>query len=726
MSQHSSSHAPFSPNGLYLLHISIHGLIRAHDLELGRDADTGGQTLYVVELARALARRPEVGRVDLLTRRVVDPSVSEDYAQPSEMLAPNAHIIRIDCGPEEYIRKEELWDYLDSFADNAVAFLRAQHRLPDIIHTHYADAGYVGVRMANLLGVPLVHTGHSLGRVKLRRLMASGIKRDAIEARYHMARRIEAEEHTLATASLVITSTSNEIEEQYGLYDHAHPERMVVIPPGTDLQRFTAPDGSELDTPIAREVFRFLQEPHKPMILALSRPDERKNIATLVQAYGESPTLQNLANLVVIAGNRDDIRDLDTGAQSVLTTLLLDIDRYDLYGRAAYPKHHQWEDVPILYRLAAALKGVFVNPALTEPFGLTLIEAAASGLPIVATSDGGPRDIIANCGNGFLIDPLNPEEIAATLTTVLQDSTLWTQCATQGLANVRKLYSWDAHAARYLEAITPLLEHSPAIQPPLTYQRPLYSDRAIVSDLDQNLLGDPDSLADFAAMVRTHRKRSLFAIATGRSLESSLKAMRRYRLPMPDVLIARLGTEIYYAPDYDLDRMWARHIDHLWAPEAVRAILDDLPGLLRQPKAEQSRFKVSYYIDPQTAPSLEEITHLLHQGEQTVRAILSFGQYLDIVPIRASKGFALRWFANQWDIALERILVAGGSGADEDMLRGNPMGVVVANRHNDELRALAKTERIYFAHAAYARGILEGICHYDFFGACRDPEADNT
>jgi sucrose-phosphate synthase len=158
----------------------------------------------------------------------------------------------------------------------------------------------------------------------------------------------------------------------------------------------------------------------------------------------------------------------------------------------------------------------------------------------------------------------------------------------------------------------------------------------------------------------------------------------------------------------------------------VRAILDDLPGLLRQPKAEQSRFKVSYYIDPQTAPSLEEITHLLHQGEQTVRTILSFGQYLDIVPIRASKGFALRWFANQWDIALERILVAGGSGADEDMLRGNPMGVVVANRHNDELRALAKTERIYFAHAAYARGILEGICHYDFFGACRDPEADNT
>ena len=128
-----------------------------------------------------------------------------------------------------------------------------------------------------------------------------------------------------------------------------------------------------------------------------------------------------MANLVIVAGNRDDIREMDSGAENVLTELLLLIDQYDLYGRVAYPKHHQPDEVPVLYRLAAASHGVFVNPALTEPFGLTLIEAAASGLPIVATEDGGPTDIIGNCKNGYLIDPLDIEVIATTLIQVMED-----------------------------------------------------------------------------------------------------------------------------------------------------------------------------------------------------------------------------------------------------------------------------------------------------------------
>ena len=721
VSAHPSSS---DPKGLYLLLISVHGLIRGPHLELGRDADTGGQTLYVVELARALAELPGVARVDLMTRRVEDPQVSSDYALPIESLGPKARIVRIDAGPEGYIRKEELWDHLDSFADNALAFLRAEGQTPDIVHSHYADAGYVGTRLANLLGVPLMHTGHSLGRVKRRRLIASGVKRDLIEARYHMARRVEAEELTLGSASLVIASTANEIEEQYGLYDHYQPEQMQVIPPGTDLKCFMPPNGDEQGAPIAGEVARFLSDPGKPMILALSRPDERKNIATLVRAYGESPQLQELANLVVVAGNRDDIRDLDGGAQTVLGDLLLDIDRYDLYGKVAYPKHHKRDEVPVLYRLAAASQGVFVNPALTEPFGLTLIEAAASGLPIVATSDGGPQDIIGNCHNGYLIDPLNADEMAVALLKVLRDRDTWTNLAQAGLQGVQRHYSWQAHATRYLAAVMPLLEQGgPARKPPP--RRPmLYHDRAIFTDLDQNLLGDPESLAEFVRVVREHRKCASFGIVTGRSLESALKVMRRYGIPMPDVLITSLGTEIHFAPEYALDQAWARHIDHLWTPVAVRAILDELSGLKRQPKEDQGRYKISYYIDPQVAPSLEEINRLLNQGDQTVNVTLSFGQFLDVLPIRASKGFAVRWFADQWGIPLEHILAAGGSGADMDMMRGNTLAVVVANRHNDELRALAEVERIYFAQAGYARGILEAIDYYDFYSACRVPPVE--
>lgn len=709
---------------LYIVMLSVHGLIRGRDLELGRDADTGGQTLYAVELARALADLPEVARVDLMTRRVVEAQVGPDYAEPVEALGPKVRIVRIDAGPEGYIRKEDLWDHLDSFADNALAFLRAEGFTPDLVHSHYADAGYVGTRLANLLGVPLVHTGHSLGRVKRRRLIASGMKRDAIEVRYNMARRVEAEEQTLGSAALVIASTANEVEAQYGLYDYYQPEQMRVIPPGTNLTHFMPPDGSERQAPIAADLARFLQDPDKPMILALSRPDERKNIATLVRAYGESEALQTRANLVVVAGNREDIRDLDSGAQSVLGDLLLDIDRYDLYGKVAYPKHHRRDEVPALYRLAAASGGVFVNPALTEPFGLTLIEAAASGLPVVATADGGPRDIIANCHNGYLVDPLSPEDMAASLLAVLEDKDNWAYLAREGLRGVQQHYAWSAHARSYLAAVQPLLEdrRTPRVQ---AVRRPgLYHDRAIITDLDQNLLGDPESLAEFAGVLRAHRKCASFGIATGRSLESALKVMRKYGIPMPDVLISSLGAAIHFAPEYAMDLAWVRHIDHLWTPAAVRAILDELPGLKRQPKSEQGRFKISYYIDPRVAPPLEEINRLLHQGDQTVNVTLSFGQFLDVLPVRASKGFAVRWFADQWGVPLEQILVAGGSGADEDMMRGNTLAVVVANRHNDELRALAEAERIYFAQAGYARGILEAIDHYDFYQRCGVPAAE--
>ncbi len=707
---------------LYIVLISIHGLVRGTNLELGRDADTGGQVKYVVELANALAEHPEVGQVDLLTRRVFDADVSSDYAETIENLVNNARIVRIEAGPEGYISKEELWDHLDAFADNATAYLRENSITPDIIHSHYADAGYVGMRLANLLGVPLVHTGHSLGRVKRRRLLASGIKSEQIESRYNMARRIEAEEETLSAASLVLASTSNEIEDQYARYDQYNPDSMTVIPPGTDLHKFQPPDRTEDKSNIARAINRFLEDPAKPIVLALSRPDERKNIASLIKAYGESTDLREVANLVIIAGNRDDIREMESGSATVLTDILVLIDQYDLYGKVAYPKHHSSDDVPIMYRLAAITGGVFVNPALTEPFGLTLIEAAASGLPIVATEDGGPQDIVKNCRNGILIDPLDTMEMAIALLKLLSDKQYWQDCAASGLKGVSRYYSWQAHADKYLKSITPLLDKTETRSRATLPRRPmLYHDRAIFTDLDQNLLGDPISLRDFLEVVRQNRNCATFGIATGRSLESALRIMRRYGIPQPDVLITSVGTEIYYAPSLTSDIVWHKHIDYMWQPARVRETLAEVDGLQLQVKSEQSRYKISYGVDSRRAPDIEEIHSLLRQAELSVNVFLSFGQYLDIVPMRASKGFALRWFANQWEIPLEHVLAAGGSGTDEDMLRGNTLAVVVANRHEEELSQLTETESIYFASQSYARGILEAIDHYDFFASCTVP-----
>jgi sucrose-phosphate synthase len=716
-----------TPKGLYLVLISVHGLIRAKDLELGRDADTGGQILYVVELARALTELPEVERVDLLTRRVVDSHVSVDYARERESLGEGASIIRIDAGPDGYLRKEELWDHLDTFADNALEYLKEQGRSPDIVHSHYADAGFVAARVAALLGVTLVHTGHSLGRVKRRRLLAAGLKPAQIEQQYNMSRRIDAEENVLGAADLVIASTHNEIEEQYGLYDYYQPEQMRVIPPGTNLERFHPPDGDEAEQPIAQEIKRFLRAPDRPMILALSRPDERKNIATLIKAYGESRELRGAANLVVVAGNRDDIREMDSGPRGVLTGILLLIDQYDLYGRVAFPKKHRADDVPVIYRLAAASRGVFVNPALTEPFGLTLLEAAASGLPVVATEDGGPQDIIGTCQNGLLVDPLDKNAMSKALLKLVSNASLWQRSATHGLKGVKEHYSWHAHARHYLQTIQPLLEGSePLPRAPLVRRPMLYHDRAVFTDLDQNLLGDPDSLADFIDVVRENRKCVSFGIATGRCLESALSIMKRFGIPMPDVLITSVGTEIFYAPQLTADQAWSKHIDHGWTPDVVQRTLAELPGLSLQPKAEQSRFKISYYIDPRKAPPLDAINSLLHQAELSVNTFMSFGQFLDIVPGRASKGLALRYFASLWGIPLEHILAAGGSGTDEDMLRGNTLAVVVSNRHEEELERLPEAEHIYFARRPYAAGIMEAIAHYDFLRQCRAPAPDKA
>ncbi|WP_020563640.1 HAD family hydrolase [Methylosarcina fibrata] len=703
---------------LYIVLISIHGLIRSRDLELGRDADTGGQTKYVVELAKALAKQPNVGRVDLVTRRITSEEVSSDYAALNEPLADNAQIVRIQAGPDEYIRKEELWDHLDCFVDNLLEWLHKQPCLPDILHSHYADAGYVGVRLAHLTGLPLIYTGHSLGREKLRQLLAVGFSMEEIEQRYHISRRIGAEEDTLTNADLVVTSTQNEIAEQYELYDCYIPDRMAVIPPGTDLKQFYPPASGDIDFAFAKNIKKFLHEPDKPMILALSRPDERKNIVGLVEAYGESHRLQAVANLVIIAGNREDIRELSEGPQTVLTELLLVADRYDLYGRIALPKHHNAKDVAGIYRLAAASRGVFINPALTEPFGLTLLEAAASGLPLVATENGGPVDIIGNCRNGLLVDPLAKSALAEALLTILDSPDIWREFSASGLKNVACFYSWDAHAQAYLQKVQPLTERRERLpKTPAVATGDRFRTRAIFTALDQTLLGDAEALCRFIQFIRDKRKKFLFGVATWRRLDSALAVLKKYRIPTPDILITSLGTEIYYAPQLIADIAWTRHIDHLWTPHALRRVIGELPGIegLTPAKTEQSRFKLSYYYNGDIAPPMEEILAILRQHEFSVNPTLSFGQFFDLVPARASKGKALRYIAQQWQIPLERILVMGGSGADEDMLRGNTLGVVAANRNREELSILGDTEHVYFAKYPYAMGLLEGMEHYGFF-----------
>ncbi|HET9947922.1 MAG TPA: HAD family hydrolase, partial [Longimicrobiales bacterium] len=666
----------------------------------------------------------EVAGVRLVTRAVTDRRVDASYGRPSEQIAPRAWIVRIPFGPRRYLRKESLWPHLDSMVDQLARHVRVSGRVPDVVHGHYADAGYVGAQLSKILGVPFVFTGHSLGRVKRARLLADDQDPEAIEERFHFLRRIEAEEQALETAAVVITSTRQEVHEQYQLYDHYRPERMHVIPPGVDLSRFGPPPEDWSEPPIVEELARFLKDPTRPIVLAIARPDERKNFAGLIEAYARTPGLREVADLVLVPGNRDDLREMPAASRRVIYQILELIDRHDLYGNVAYPKRHRPSDVPDLYRWAARSGGVFVNPALTEPFGLTLLEAAASGLPVVTTDDGGPADIVGTCENGLLVDPLDPEAIGRAIADALRDRERWRTWSRNGVERVHVAFSWEAHARRYVEVVGRVLRPADKTRSRIPARRLEQIDRMLVVDVDDTLTGDPEAVSALRVRMRAAGRRVAFCVSTGRTLAHALEALAERRIPRPDVLVTASGTELHYGFDRRThDRSWARQIRYRWDRDRVREALDGFPGLEAGPTEAQTDSRLRYVVEQEGGPGPGTVRRHLRKAGLQATVLMDHETFLDVVPIRASPGLALRFLCYKWNIELDRLLVVGDSGLDADMLSGDTLGVVVANRTR-ELERLRGQERVYFAEGAYAWGVLEGIDHYDFFGEIRVPAED--
>jgi sucrose-phosphate synthase len=708
---------PKKESPIYVLMISLHGLIRSKELELGRDADTGGQTLYVTALAENLAKHPEVEKVDLVTRLVDDEALSDDYAKPIEKLNEYAQIVRLDFGPSKYIKKESLWGHLNQAVDKCLSYLRTQGRLPDLIHTHYADAGYVGEQLSELLGIPQIHTGHSLGRPKKSRMLASGRKEQAIEKLFNFEQRIEVEESVIENASLIITSTKQEIDDQYGMYDNHQHSRYSVIPPGTDTSRFSPPGRKKIVSNTQAAVDKYLSDPEKPLIISISRADARKNIKGLVTAYAQSQSLQDKANLLIVAGTRNDIRTMDEAQRNVLTNLLFDIDTHDLWGKVAIPKFLTQSQIPELYRLAAKRKGVFVNPAFTEPFGLTLIEAAASGLPIMAPDDGGPRDIIQNCQNGLVANTLEPEAIAAALEQLLSDAKKWRQYASRGLSGVAKHYSWPSHVVKYMKEVRKILRKTQkqtrrqhAYAQSAQANLPLIK-QALISDIDNTLIGDQDALNTLMQWRAVNKKNLAFGVATGRTLESTLEILKKHNVRLPDVLITSVGSEIHYGKNLTPDVGWASHIRHRWRREDIAEAMKAFSNIRLQSAENQREFKLSYLATPDQMPPIKELQHYLSQHKLYAQLIYSHEEFLDILPARASKGQAVRYLSYKWGLPIDQIIVSGDSGNDIEMLRGDTKAIVVGN-YSPELGYLRHQEHIYFANAHFAAGIAEGISHY--------------
>jgi sucrose-phosphate synthase len=721
---------------LYIQLYSIHGLIRARNLELGRDADTGGQTKYIVELAEALGTDPRVKQVDLFTRLIDDKRVSDDYAQPIETINERARIVRIPCGGKAYKRKELLWDSLDEFVDKTLRFIRSDKLAPDVVHGHYADGGYVAAELAGFLGAPLVFTGHSLGRNKVQVLENAGLSYDEINKQYHIERRIATEEEILRKADMVIASTNHEVAKGYELYNAHKSANYKVIPPGINIDKFypyyNDDDPSERSEEVMQarvkmrdEINRFLNNPNKPIILAVSRPDKRKNIAGLVTAYGLDKELQSIANLAIFAGVRKDIQDMDDNERDVLTELLLLMDKYDLYGNLALPKKHDPSiEIPALYRLAASTGGVFINPALVENFGITIIEASSSGLPVVSTDHGGPQDIIANCESGILINSRDSEAIQHALKKILIDKELWREYSNNGINGVRKHYAWEAHADSYLQALNPILSQDEVERnPPRSGQKLIQDDYLLITDIDDTLIssdvmGNPQENDDVTRglddlrEVLSHRGNLGFGLATGRSLELVKEVLTSHNLPQPDVVISSVGSEIYYGEHLRPDHGYAKHISYQWKPAGIRKVLAELDFLQPQEESTQRPYKISYYLED-IHGRLEHVRNRLAEAKLRHTLIYSRGQFLDILPQRASKGKAIRYLSYKWSIAPEHIAVAGDSGNDEEMLRGRFKAIVVGN-YSQELETLRGQRAVYFANATYVKGILEGLRHYRF------------
>ena len=625
-----------------------------------------------------------------------------------------------------------LWRHIDEFVDKTLRVIKISGRVPDIFHGHYADAGYVARELASIYGAPFFFTGHSMGRHKKNKMMDQGMSQVEVNRRYHIDHRISVEERVIEEAEQIITSTRHEMNNQYGLYENFSDAHYLVNPPGIDIETFFPYYDTQLEKSVDSETFkqahmdllnelqRFWVGPHKPFILALCRPDHRKNISGLITAYGEDKALQAIANLAIFAGIRKNINQMEENERDVLTEMLLLMDRYDLYGKLAIPKKHDFSfEVPELYRICAENRGIFINPALVEPFGLTLIEAASCGVPIVATSDGGPIDIINNCQNGILINPSHPGEIASACKKILVDSDLWNSYSRNGIKGVRSHYSWKTHGEKTVKLYKETLGKMPSaevdghIQSSQAFGRRLNQvNRLLFTDIDNILTGDDAALEILLNIFSKNKDNLMWGVATGRPLELTLEVLDEFNIPVPDLLICSVGTSIYYSPESKLDNGWEYHISYKWKPDQIKEVLQSLSFLNMQFPENQRKHKISYIMedDPEL---LAEVHKILQLHKLKYHLVFSNNQFLDILPYRASKGKAVRYLSYKWEIPLSNIMVCGESGNDADLLRGEMCAVVVAN-HSSELEPLQGFRKMFFSKQEYAAGIVDGMNHYNF------------
>jgi len=446
--------------------INIHGHLKANDPPIGIHPDSGGQLVYVLNLAHYLANSGN--QVDLFTRKFVSKKFS-GFDDSIEKVNKNFNIIRIPCGPKEFVMKEEIWPYVDEFTRGIEAYYKDKKLNFDIINAHYADSGIAGVLLKARLNKPLVYVGHSLGAIKLQN---AGLEQNnflSVNKKFSFHTRLFAERTILDWADGVIVATEEERYQQYGLpmYEGAidvEDARFKLIPPGVNTEKFYNLTSKSYKTDIVAEkkIMEIMEDgidPSRrslPGILTVARLDPKKNILGLLKAYAANKKIQELANLYISAGGMLDptlIKNWE-GMQTSYKNLLKDIRKIivksNIQGKVVLTDVFNYEnEYPGILRYAAKNKWIYANTAFFEPRGIAILEAMASGLPVVTTCLGSIPELIEEEAYAYLIDPNNTKSIEEAILNLLSQDEDWNKFSKEGSSFISKKYAWKNIAKEF-------------------------------------------------------------------------------------------------------------------------------------------------------------------------------------------------------------------------------------------------------------------------------------
>lgn len=383
--------------------------------------DAGGMTVYVRQVARALAARGV--EVDIYTRRDAEQTPAE------VVLYPRVRVIQIAAGSPG-LAKEDLPPILPEFTARISERIHESRRSYDLIHSHYWLSGRVASILASRLGIPFVHTFHTLGRVK-------NDGRPGLEA-IEPEGRLDGEARVIAEADAIVASTHDERDWLIDLYA-GHPERIHLIPPGVDHELFRPGDRDAAKNRLGLAGLRVLLfvgrlQPLKAADTAI------RTLAHLIEWGRLTP---DEARLVIVGGPSGTV---GAGEPERLRRLVADLD---ISESVIFVPAQPQSELPRYYHAA----DVCLVPSYTESFGLVALEAQACGVPVVGSAVGGLRAIIRHGQTGFLVEPSAGEAFAERVWRILSDERL--------TAAMRRLsvcssggFSWDRSADELYELYT--------------------------------------------------------------------------------------------------------------------------------------------------------------------------------------------------------------------------------------------------------------------------------